>query len=168
MFTDRPRIKVPFESIDIIIELISITLILLMFIYAGMEYANLPDSIASHFNANGKADDYSNKITIWLLPTISLLTYIGLFIANKYPHIHNYVVNITEENALKNYRFSTRTIRYVNLYCVLVFAFLTYKIIEGAKGNELDILGMPFLIFTLGTPLIGVALIIFFQRKINK
>ena len=168
MITGRPRIKIPLESSDIIIELISITLLVLMISYAGFEYNSLPETVASHFNASGKADDYSNKIIIWLLPVIGLVTYIGLFIVNKYPHIHNYMVNITEVNALKNYRFSTRVVRYTNLYCILIFAFITYKIIEGAKGNELDFLGMPFLIFTLGTPLIGVALIIYFQRKLNK
>ncbi len=168
MYNERPRIKVPFDSIDIVIELIAITLIILMFLYTGIEYPSLPESVASHFNALGEADGYNHKLILWALPIISLVLYIGLFILNKYPHLHNYMVNIDEDNALKNYRFSTKGLRITNLYCVLVIAFLTFKIIQGAKGNELEFFGVPFLIFTLGVPLIGVILLIYFQRKINK
>jgi uncharacterized membrane protein len=167
MSNKRPRIKVPFESIDIIMEGISISLILLMVIYAAMEYTNLPESIPTHFNAKGEPDDYSNKTTIWLLPIIATVTYIGLFIINKYPHIHNYMVNITEENALKNYRFSTRIVRIVNLLTIVLFTYITYHIIQSAKGTQIE-LGSLFLPIVIGCSVILPIGILIYMKKLNK
>lgn len=167
MSNKRPRIKVPFESIDIIMEGISITLILLMVIYAAMEYTSLPESIPTHFNAKGEPDDYSNKTAIWLLPIIATVTYIGLFIINKYPHIHNYMVNITEENALKNYRFSTRIVRIVNLLTIVLFTYITYHIIQSAKGAQIE-LGSWFLPIVIGCSVILPIGILIYMKKQNK
>src|SRR5690606_34233705 len=122
--SNRPKIKVPLEPIDIVVEVISMTILVLMTIYTIIEYKNLPESIPTHFNAKGVADDFSDKSMIWGLPILGVVMYVGLFIINKFPHIHNYMVNITEENALKNYRFSTRIVRGVNLFTVVLFAYI--------------------------------------------
>jgi len=166
--TDRPKIKVPLESLDIIVDLISLTLLIFIIAYTLMVYADLPDIIPTHFNAQGKADSFGNKLTIWILPSIGLVMFIGLFIMNKFPHIHNYKINITEENALKNYRLSSRIVRFTNLFSLTLFALIVFDIIQLAKGNKANILGIPFLVFTIVTPLIGVALILYYQNKINK
>ena len=167
MKNERPKIKVPLETLDIIIELLNITLLLLLIGYTTMNYLELPETIATHFNAKGEADGFADKSTIWLLTGIALFIYVMMIVINKFPHLHNYMVNITEENALKNYRLSTRLIRFVNLFCLILFALITYEIIESAKGNEFNILGIPFLIFTLIVPLIGIVFMYRFQRKIN-
>jgi len=163
----RPKIKVPLETLDIIIELLNITLLLLMLGYTIMNYLELPETIATHFNVKSEADGFGDKSTIWLLPGIALFIYVMMIVINKVPHLHNYMVNITEENALKNYRLSTRLIRFANLFCQILFTLITYKIIQSSKGNEFSILGVPFLIFTLVAPLIGIVFVFSYQRKIN-
>ena len=167
MKTGRPKIYVPFQSIDILIELLSITLLLLMWIYLILEYQSLPEVIASHFNANGKADGFSNKLTLWLLPIISTIIYIGLFILNKFPHIHNYMVNITEDNALNNYRFSTKVLRITNFLSALLFTYLVYSEIQFSKG-KIESLGSWFLPIVIGVSIILPIILIVYQRKINK
>ena len=167
MSNDRPRIKVPLETLDIIIELINVTLLILLIVYTIMNYLELPETIATHFNAKGEADGYGNRLTIWLLPGIALFIYAMMLIINRVPHLHNYMVNITEENAIKNYRLSSRLVRFTNLFCLILFTLITYEIIESAKGNEFNILGIPFLIFTLVIPLLGIVFVYYYQRKIN-
>ena len=167
MSNDRPRIKVPLETLDIIIELINVTLLILLIVYTIMNYLELPETIATHFNAKGEADGYGNRPTIWLLPGIALFIYAMMLIINRVPHLHNYMVNITEENAIKNYRLSSRLVRFTNLFCLILFTLITYEIIESAKGNEFNILGIPFLIFTLVIPLLGIVFVYYYQRKIN-
>jgi uncharacterized membrane protein len=163
----RPKIKVPFESVDIIMECISVALLLLMWLYVLMEYPKLPETIASHFNANGEPDGYSKKTFIWLIPSLTLVMYLGLFILNKFPHLHNYMVNITEENVLKNYRFSTKIIRIVNMLTIALLSYITYQIIESAKGKDFS-LGSCFFAIVIGSSIL-LPIIIFIQyRKINK
>ena len=163
----RPKIKVPYQFFDIILECVSITLILLLWLYLFSEYSSLPDTIASHYNSAGEPNDYSNKTFIWILPSIATLLYVGLFILNRFPHLHNYMVNITEENALKNYRFSTRIVRITYTLCAALIAYITYHIIEGAKGEVLK-LGSWFLPIVLGASILLPVIIFIFYRKINK
>lgn len=167
MKNDRPRIKVPFEAVDIIIEIASITLLILMWSYCIIKFSALPDTIATHFNAAGIPDDFGSKHTIWIIPIIASVMYVGMFILNKYPHIHNYMVNITEENALKNYRFSTRLLRIVNFLCVFLMTYITYMIIESAFGTKLK-MGNWFVPLVIGSSIILPIVLIIYMKKMNK
>ena len=168
MKTDRPKIKVPYQQIDTILELVSATILIFIIAYTIISYSELPETIATHFNAKGEADGYSSKSTIWILAGVSVFIYALLFFINKVPHLHNYMVNITKENALKNYRLSTRMLRCTNLFCLLLFAIILYDIINIAKGELSEILGIPFLITTVTLPIIGIAYMFYLQNKINK
>ena len=167
MNNGRPKIKVPFEGIDIFLELVSITMLLLMWIYLIIEYPDLPETIASHFNAKGEADDFSSKSYLWFLPIIATGMYIGLFILNKHPHVHNYMVNITEENALKNYRFSTRIVRITNTLTVIMFTYIIYYIIQSAKESELQFSSWFVPIVIVCSLLLPIGIYLYY-RKINK
>lgn len=167
MKNERPRIKVPFEVIDTIIEFTSITIIILMWCYSVFNFTELPDTIATHFNAVGEPDGYGSKHTIWIIPSITTILYIALFMLNKFPHLHNYMVNITEENAFKNYRFSTRLLRVVNFLCVLLMAYITYMIVESAFGTKLEI-GSWFIPVIIGTSVILSIILIIYMQKLNK
>ena len=167
MNTGRPKIKVPLEGLDIVLDIISATILILLIAYAIISYTELPDSIPSHFNAKGEVDGYSEKITIWLLPAIGVVLFFGLYTINRYPHLHNYMVNITEENALKNYRLSTRIVRFTNLFIMFIFGIITYSIVESAKGNNSNMDGwiLPLII---GLSILFPIAILIYKKKINK
>lgn len=167
MYNDRPKIKVPYESLDYVMELASIALLILMWAYAIVEYTSLPDIIPTHFNSAGIADDYGSKSTIFIIPIIGSLTYILLFALNLYPHIHNYSVNITSENALKNYRFSTRFLRTVNVLMCMLFAYITYHIVESATAEQNGI-GTYFLPVIIGISVLLPVFGLYYQSKINR
>jgi len=93
--------------------------------------------------------------------------YIGLLILSRYPHLHNYMVNITKDNAFKQYQFSTRVLRIVNGLCVLLFAYINYQIIIGAQNNSSE-LGTGFLSIVIGCSLLLPIIIFAYQQKIKK
>ena len=167
MKNGRPRINVPFQTMDIITELISVAILILMWCYCIINYTDLPDTIATHFNALGEPDGFSSKSNIWFLPIIATLMYVGLFILNQYPHMHNYMVNITEENALKNYRFSTRILRVTNFLSVLLLAYISYVIVASAFGGQLN-LGTWFVPVVIGSSIVLPIILVIYIRKMNK
>ena len=167
MKTNRPKIKVPYEALDIIIDLISATLLILLIIYTLISYSDLPEIIPSHFNAKGEVDGYNSKNLIWLLPIIGIVSFMGLFILNKYPHIHNYMVNITEDNALKNYRLSTRIVRFTNLFVIIIFVIVNYTIIASAQSKTIN-LGEWFVPTIVITSILIPVFILVYHYKINR
>ena len=164
----RPRIKVPYEQIDLLVELLNITLLILIWGYTLVNYLDLPETIPTHFNAKGEADDFGHKATVWILPAIATFLFAVMFILNLFPHVHNYMVNVTEENALKLYRLSTRVLRFVNLFCLILFAILIYEIIGMSAGNDAKIMSSAFIGFTIIGPIAIVIYAVVKQVQLKK
>ena len=124
MFEKRPKITVPQNSTDLWIDRFSFLLFFIIWLSVFVYYPDLPNEIPTHFNGRGQADAFGSKQSIWILMGVFSSIFIGIYILNKYPHLHNYTVKITEENALKNYRFSTRILRVVNFLNLLLLAYI--------------------------------------------
>ena len=87
--------------------------------------------------------------------------------SNSRPHMHNYMVNITPENVLKNYRFSTRTLRVTNFLCALLMAYKTYMIVESALGKQFN-LGAWFVPIVVSSSIVLPIVPIVHMKKLNK
>lgn len=165
---DRPKINVPYEQSDLLIELINITLLVLIWGFTLVNYQELPETIPVHFNAVGDPDDFGHRNTVWLLPAIATFVFLLMFLLNRYPHLHNYTVNITETNALINYRLSTRVLRYMNLFCMILFSVLVYEVLAMSMGKQAKILGVEFILVSIVVPF-GIVIYAFIkQKQINK
>jgi len=153
---ERPKIKLELTTADKTFEIIGWLLVISVWGLTITNYANLPETIPTHYNAAGQADRFGGKATILTLPLIATVLFVGLTILNKFPHIFNYPTNITQDNALRQY--ATRMIRYLKLIIVVIFGLIEFKTIQNANGQA-DGLGIWFLPMTLG--LIFIPLIYF-------
>ena len=138
-----------------------------MIVFVATSYAELPDIIPSHFNGKGEIDGHSEKTMLWFIPAISVAMFIGLFILNKHPHMHNDMINITEDNALKNYRLSTRIVRFTNLFMAIIFCVITYSMIVGATSENFQ-LGSWFMPIIIGFSVLLPIGILIYNHQINK
>ncbi len=161
----RPKIKIERTPTDIILEIMGWVALAGLWIFILMNYSNLPETIPTHFNGAGKVDNYGSKATLFMLPIIATLAYIGLTVLNNYPHVFNYPTKLTAENALRQYTGATRMIRYLKLVIVLVFSMIVFMTLQTAAGQS-DGLGAWFLPFTLG--LIFIPLGIFVIQSFRK
>jgi len=152
----RPKIKIPLSAFDRTLESTGILLILLMWGVTVITYFNSPDIIPIHFNASGKADGYGSRLTLWALPAIATCIYAGISWLNRFPHVFNYMVRITEENAVKQYTNATRMLRFLKTAVVLIFTAIVLTTYFTAQG---DIKGpgtwfLPVMIFLVMVPTI--------------
>ena len=65
---ERPRIKLELNSVDISIELLGWTSVVIIWVLIITNYRNLPETISIHYNGAGQADRYSQKENILALP----------------------------------------------------------------------------------------------------
>jgi len=164
MFEKRPKITIPKNSTDLWIDRFSFLLFFIIWLSVFVYYPDLPDEIPTHFNGRGQADAFGSKQSIWVLMGVFSSIFIGIYILNKYPHLHNYTVKITEENALKNYRFSTRVLRVVNFLNLLVLAYILKTMLTPYEKQSTAFGG-----WFLPTVMIGnLVLIIYIFVKANK
>lgn len=164
MFEKRPKITVPQNSTDLWIDRFSFLLFFIIWLSVFVYYPDLPNEIPTHFNGRGQADAFGSKQSIWILMGVFSSIFIGIYILNKYPYLHNYTVKITEENALKNYRFSTRFLRVVNFLNLLLLAYILKTMMTPYEKQSTAFGG-----WFLPTIMIGsLVLIIYIFVKANK
>lgn len=144
--SERPRIELPYQSVDYTLEILSVLGLLALWGLAAYYYPDLPEQIPVHFGASGYPDRFGSKQTLWLLPGIGLAIYSILSWINLRPDRFNYMVDITEENAERQYRLATRLIRTLKVLLLFIFTFLVNQTIHVAQGPSGS---MNFWIFLL-------------------
>lgn len=157
----RPKIKPEIDSIDKMVELAGLLMVLGLWGFTFLNYPDLPATIPTHFNAKGVADGFGAKSTVFALPVVATIFYVGMTILNLFPHIFNYPVKITPENALRQYGHATKLVRWMKLGLILVFFAIVVQTVQTATGKAGG-LGGWFLPLSFG--FLFVPLVIFIIR----
>jgi uncharacterized membrane protein len=162
---DQPVVKPEMNPVDWLLETIALTGLLFIAGYTIYNYPALPDTIATHFNASGQADELGGKDSFFFLPGVAVFTYILLTLANLIPYRFNYTVKITQGNALRQYTLATRMLRILKIVLILLFWYISYATVQVSKGATG--LGMWFLPLILGI-IFGTLIIYFITAYRNK
>jgi len=163
----RPKIKITLTLFDKLVESMSWLLLIILWIIILWCFFKLPETIPLHYNFSGIADSYGNKYTYFILPVVGTLLFVLLTIINRYPHLFNYPVKITEDNALKLYTIATRLIRYMKMVILLIFLFIeitTYKVSTHASPGLVKWF-LPLTFALIFIPLIYVILKSVLKKK---
>lgn len=156
----RPKIRIQPEPFDYMIELLNALIIICLIVLPAYHFFKLPDSIPSHFDFAGKADNYAGKISIWVMPAIGLFAFAGLSILQRYPQIYNYPFPLTKKNAPYLYRAAKRFLRLLKLIMSLLMLYLVYATIQYAYGETSHFILIATVAFVALTILLSIGLII--------
>jgi uncharacterized membrane protein len=155
---NRPVLKPEMSPVDWLLETVALTGLAFFLGYALFKFPHLPDSIPTHFNGMGKADEYGGKDSFLVLPGVAVCIYLLLTMINLVPYTFNFMVKITPANALRQYTLATRMIRALKSVLVWMFWYISYATVQVAGGAEG--LGAWFLPVFLG--IIFVPMVIYF------
>ena len=144
----RDKFDMQSDYADYILELIGMIALAGLLILPLLYFGDLPEKMPQHFGIYGQPDAYGSKAMIWLLPLVGLILYSGLTILNKYPHVFNYPVRITEENAVRQYKVATKLVRSLKVVVACLFCYLNYSTIQIAFGKQFG-LGTGFLLILI-------------------
>lgn len=98
--------------------------------FAAVNWSQLPEIMAMHFNCNGQANRYGNRNELILLGGIYTFIYALLTLISFYPHTFNYIVKITDENAEKQYLAARTFITWIKTYSICMGSYITWQLIE--------------------------------------
>jgi uncharacterized membrane protein len=154
--SQRPKIKLARTQWENSFDLLAIIAIIYSIYIILANYSALPDSIPSHFGLSGKPDAYGGKATILLLPIVSMFLYVGMALVARFPHVFNYPVKITLENAEREYILARQFLSTVRAEIVCMFAYLTWNMVEVALGKSIGIgsLFLPVILVSLAISII--------------
>ena len=108
-------------------------------VWVALRWSLLPEQIPQHYNFSGEVDSYSGKSSLLLLLWVNCGLWLGLTVLSRYPHIYNYLVTITEQNAARQYLLARRLIVYIKAVITVLFAGITWHIVHTALGGAYPI-----------------------------
>ncbi len=139
----RPDIKPEWSLVEKILQIVSVLVLAATAIQLIMAWSTLPQTIPTHFNAAGSPDGWGGKTTLLMLPIFEAAMYIMLTVIERFPKIYNFPVEITEKNALLEYQTARETLVCIKSEMLLIFGYLQWVIVEGAKTASFS-LGLWF------------------------
>ena len=161
---EKPRIKIRRNGVDWLLDSASGVMVILLVALPVYTYSSLPEIIPIHFNARGIADGYGSREMIWIMPILVSLIFVGMAVLANHPHLLNYLVEITKENAERQYRMAARLVRILNFLVAGIFLYIMYvKVVSYPAINSG--LGVYFLPFSLMAIFGVLAIYIFMSLK---
>ena len=134
---------------DVIIQICTILGLIALIIIPLLAYHKLPETIPTHYGIDGKADGFSGKINVFLLPILGIAIFVFFKWISKYPHKFNYPFQITEENRERSYQTAVRMIKFLNAMILCSLAYITYSTIRTAAGEQSGLSKMFIPIFII-------------------
>ncbi|NIM05709.1 MAG: DUF1648 domain-containing protein [Armatimonadetes bacterium] len=131
----RPVLSLPLSNFEMLIEIAAIAGVLLVLAITAIYWQALPDRVPAHFGLAGEPNRWAGKSQALLLPILASVMYVGMTILCRYPHIYNYPVPLTEENAERQYRIGRMLISSMRAETVWVAAFIQREMIRLGLGK---------------------------------
>lgn len=151
---ERPIIKMPLSWLEKIFETIAAAGLFISIFLIINYWSALPAQVPSHFGIGGQADAWSGKIVLIILPVVSIFLYILLTFAGRIPHLGNYAVAITAENAERQYHLARQFLTILKAELVWVFTLINWAAIGVAleRCEGLGVMFLPiFMVIVFGT-----------------
>lgn len=160
----RPKLVIKATYPEKITDLIAWVALVAFLSFAAYAYNVLPETIPTHFNAAGKVDATGGKGSFWLLPILGVFSFTLLTFLSRFPHMFNYMVEITEKNAEFQYRNAIQMIRVLKLAMVLLFFLISFVIYMIALG-KMQGTGMSLIIIAVTLPVVPILFFIIRMKK---
>jgi hypothetical protein len=162
----RPKLNIPKSSLERILGFTSGVGVLITWLYLIVSWPGLFHKIPTHFNFLGRADSWGGRGSVLIAPIFMSVLYIILTVTSRFPESFNYMVNITEENARRQYQNARTFIVWLKTEITFMFLYLEWQSIQVSisKSIGLGVWFLPvFFIILFGT--IGVYIRRMFRLK---
>jgi len=117
-----------------------------------VRYASLPDTVASHVDASGQADDWGPRWSVLVLAVVMLLLSLGVAALSTRPQWFNYPLEITERTAQAISREAERMMVWTGLGLQGVYAGIACSLLA-IDGALLLVAGLLVLV---GAVILGI------------
>lgn len=111
----------------------------------------IPQKVPTHFDALGNPNSWGSKGSLLMLPIDELVLFILINVVSKFPQHFNYIVDITAENAERQYQNARTLLSCLLAEFTIIFSYLEYQSIQIAMNTSknLNVWFLPFSLITL-------------------
>ena len=129
-------------------EVIALLGLLFAIAVVGDFYSRLPERIATHFNAEGIANGFGGRATLWVLVGIACLLYLTLTAIDSIPRVVNLRKPLAPEREKVVLAESMAMVGWIKVEICWMFAYICLAMVRHGMGLQVG-LGRWFLPVTL-------------------
>ena len=107
--------------INWIANIICIIVIAAMAVLLILNWNSLPDKVPTHFTFDGTPDGFGSKAALIREPIIALVLFLIITVAQHFPQIWNFPVQLTERNMEREYLIASVMLNAVKVLITLLF-----------------------------------------------
>lgn len=134
MRPNQPRIQLERTGTDALLDGLAIAGWMSGLAVVLASWSDLPERLPMHFDMAGQPNRWGPRGELFVLPTISFVLLVSMAALSRFPHIYNYLVVITEQNAPRQYRLAVRLIQSLNILLQALFAVIVWIVIRASQG----------------------------------
>lgn len=164
MQKNQPKLPPFYSNEELIVQFAMIFLSALCWGLFLQQYPAAPDQLPVHFNLEGQADRYGSKSGLVFLPIMSSLICIGFIFLARFPHLFNFPVQITDENAQFQYKKAKIVLSTVGALCVALFTLLISKLLTPLPDGR-EHLGIFFYVLLGAIVATPIGLVLFWKKS---
>lgn len=132
----RPALHVPRSPLESLLELATVIGVIGTIALTIWGWMILPSTIPTHYNIVGQPDAYGGKGMLLIAPLLAILVSLLLAVVSRYPHIYNYPIAITDENAPRQYRLARTLLKWISLEIAWMSFYLQWSLIQAAQNHS--------------------------------
>jgi hypothetical protein len=133
---NQPKLKILPSKVDTLIECLMITGLIFLWCLAVYYFNYSIDDFSltpNHHNLERE----ERKVLLIILPGIATILVLLLTILNRFPHVFNYPVKITVNNAEKQYKMAMRIVRLIKFAISTMFLLIVVFITQNYQRSWL-------------------------------
>ncbi|MBP2381683.1 DUF1648 domain-containing protein [Brachybacterium sacelli] len=150
--SQRPARHYATGPVTRVLRLLSVLATLVITAWIVLSYAELPDTIATHFGLGGEADGWGGKASVLVLAAVMVVLSLALAALSTRPRALNYPTEIAERGAQAIYREGERMMVWTLLGLQVIYLDIARSVLRG-DGGALITLGVGLLI---GAVVVGI------------
>ncbi len=129
----KPKIKIPLTRFDWALEAIAFLIWFGGLLFIIINFASTPDQVPTHYDYTGTPTTSGNKNSLWLLVGTGTLLYVLLSVVSLFPHTFNYPVEITPQNAERQYTLAVSMMRTLKIVVLMVFGYIQLITLQASR-----------------------------------
>ena len=150
----RPVLDIPLTRTDRVVAVVGVIGTVLLVALPVFAWSGLPDEVPIHFGISGDPTSWADRRMIWFLPALGLILTSSMALLARYPHVYNFPVPVTDENAPQLYRLSRSMVIWLAAEIAVFFAFIEWTMLRTATGNAEGLVSIfvpLYLVLVFGT-----------------
>lgn len=140
-------------------DFLNLLIVLLLWVYTIRMYKKLPEKIPTHFDFEGKPDQFGKKRFAFFLLVLSVVFYITFIVITQNPENGNFPIQLTEANHEIQFFIMVLMLKWLLFLVVLMFLniqdyMLRYSLDSQAKAKVHILLFLPFIFVSIMSAII--------------